>query len=160
MAPSDDWGHIRARSRLDCLLGTFLDCVIRFAFLGIASSGRKCGDVLHRGSIQTLWSRRRYADAVEEIRGPILSQSTIQATRGSRKRPDPPGVGARRAGLVTTRFSGRVVNAPILFHRTNQARRGSRKRPGPPVFGRDHAGRGDPLAGLERKAYSQRPTDK
>jgi hypothetical protein len=28
----------------------------------------KCGDVLHRGSIQTLWSRLRYADAVEEIR--------------------------------------------------------------------------------------------
>jgi hypothetical protein len=27
----------------------------------------KCGEVLHRGSIQTLWYRR-YADAVEEIR--------------------------------------------------------------------------------------------
>jgi hypothetical protein len=27
----------------------------------------KCGDVLHRGTVETLWSRR-YADAVEEIR--------------------------------------------------------------------------------------------
>jgi hypothetical protein len=26
--------------------------------------------------------------------------------------------------------------------------------------GAGHTGRGDPLAGLERKAYSQRPTDK
>jgi hypothetical protein len=29
---------------------------------------------------------------------PILSHGTNQARRGSRKRPDPPGVGARRAG--------------------------------------------------------------
>ena len=28
----------------------------------------RCGDVLHRGSFQTVWSRLRYADAVEEIR--------------------------------------------------------------------------------------------
>ena len=28
----------------------------------------KCGDVLHRGTFETLWSRRRYADAVEEIK--------------------------------------------------------------------------------------------
>jgi hypothetical protein len=28
----------------------------------------KCGDVLHRGTFETLWSRLRYADAVEEIR--------------------------------------------------------------------------------------------
>jgi hypothetical protein len=28
----------------------------------------KCGDVLHRGTFETLWSRRRYVDAVEEIR--------------------------------------------------------------------------------------------
>jgi hypothetical protein len=28
----------------------------------------KWGDVLHRGTFQTLWSRLRYADAVEEIR--------------------------------------------------------------------------------------------
>ena len=29
---------------------------------------RKCGEVLHRGTFETLWSRLRYADAVEEIR--------------------------------------------------------------------------------------------
>jgi len=30
---------------------------------------RKCGDVLHRGAFQTLWSRDRYADAdIEDIR--------------------------------------------------------------------------------------------
>jgi hypothetical protein len=30
---------------------------------------RKCGDVLHRGTFQTLWSRDRYADAdIEDIR--------------------------------------------------------------------------------------------
>ena len=28
----------------------------------------KCGDVLHRGAFETLWSPRRYADAIEEIR--------------------------------------------------------------------------------------------
>jgi hypothetical protein len=34
MAPSDDWGHIRTRSRLDRLLGVFVDRVYReFAFL-------------------------------------------------------------------------------------------------------------------------------
>jgi hypothetical protein len=28
---------------------------------------RKCGDVLHRGTFETLWSRLRYADAVEGL---------------------------------------------------------------------------------------------
>jgi hypothetical protein len=29
---------------------------------------RKCGEVLHRGSFETIWSRCRYVDAIEEIR--------------------------------------------------------------------------------------------
>jgi len=47
----------------------------------------KCGDVLHRGSIQTLWFRR-YADAVEEIRTwkekieALLSDHTISMADG------------------------------------------------------------------------------
>jgi hypothetical protein len=50
---------------------------------------RKCGEVLHRGTFETLWSRLRYADAIEEIRSwkkkieALLSNHAIFMADGS-----------------------------------------------------------------------------
>jgi hypothetical protein len=55
MAPSDDWGHIRTRSRLDRLLGVFVDRVYReFAFL------KSMPHALVAPNSQAIFCRRRH----------------------------------------------------------------------------------------------------
>jgi hypothetical protein len=55
MAPSDDWGHIRTRSRLDRLLGVFVDRVYReFAFL------KSMPHALVAQNSQAIFFRRRH----------------------------------------------------------------------------------------------------